>query len=88
VCNFQVGSALTTGTGAAVVMAGSGQPCNVFWRVGSSATIGTGTALQGNLLASASIALVSGSSVVGRALAVNAAVTLDHNTVTLASCAP
>jgi Ice-binding-like len=51
--------------------------------VGSSATLGTGTAFQGNVLALASISLVSGSSLTGRALALNAAVTLDHNDVTL-----
>jgi Ice-binding-like len=85
---FQVGTAVTTATGASVVMAGGGQACNVFWKLGSSATLGTGTAFEGNLLASASITLVSGSSLVGRALAVNAAVTMDHNTVALATCSP
>jgi len=64
-------------------MAGSGAPSHVFWQVGSSATLGTGTAFQGNILASASITLVTGSSLVGRALAVNAAVTSDHNDVSL-----
>ena len=64
-------------------MAGSGRLGNVFWQVGSSATVATTTAFQGNLLASASITLVSGSSLVGRALALNAAVTSDHNAVSL-----
>lgn len=81
---FQVGTAMTTATNASVVMAGGGKPGNVFWKVGSSATIGTGTAFQGNLIAYASIALVGGSSVAGRALALNAAVTLDNNNVSLA----
>jgi hypothetical protein len=80
---FQVGTAITTATSSSVVMAGSGKPGNVFWQVGSSATIGTATAFQGNLLAYASITLVSGSSVVGRALALNAAVTLDNNRISL-----
>jgi type VI secretion system secreted protein VgrG len=80
---FQVGTAITTATGSSVVMAGSGKPANVFWQVGSSATIGTATAFQGNLLAYATITLVSGSSVVGRALALNAAVTMDNNSVSL-----
>jgi hypothetical protein len=80
---FQVGSALTTATSSSVVMAGGGNPGNVFWKVGSSATIGTSTAFQGNLLAYASITLTGGSSVVGRALAVNAAVTLDNNAISL-----
>ena len=80
---FQIGSALTTATGSSVVMAGSGQPGNVFWQVGSSATLGTATAFQGNVLALASISLVSGTELVGRALALNAAVTLDNNDVSL-----
>jgi hypothetical protein len=85
---FQIGSTITTASGSSVIMAGSGVPCNVFWQVGSSGTIGTGTAFQGNILASASITLTSGSTLVGRALAVNAAVTMDHNDISLGSCAP
>jgi Ice-binding-like len=66
---FQIGTGITTGT-AAVIMAGGGQPCNVFWQVGSLATIGTGTAFQGNLLAGTAITFTGvGSSLVGRALA-------------------
>jgi hypothetical protein len=80
---FQIGTALTTATGSSVVLAGAGTAGNVFWNVGSSATLGTGTAFQGTLLAYASITLTGGSSVVGRALALNAAVTLDNNYVTL-----
>ena len=82
---FQVGTAITTATNASVVMAGGGKPGNVFWQVGSSATIGTATAFQGNLLAYATVTLVSGSSIVGRALALNAAVTLDNNSISLAN---
>jgi type VI secretion system secreted protein VgrG len=80
---FQIGTAITTASNSSVVMAGSGTPSNVFWQVGSSATIAMGTAFQGSLLASASITLVSGASLVGRALAVNAAVTSEHNAVSL-----
>jgi hypothetical protein len=80
---FQIGTAMTTGTNSSVVMAGSGKPGNVFWQVGSSATIAIGTAFQGNILASASITLVSGSRLVGRAFALNAAVTSDDNAVSL-----
>jgi hypothetical protein len=78
---FQIGTAITTASGSSVVMTGSGQPGNVFWQVGSSATIATATAFKGNILASASITLVSGTQLVGRALALNAAVTSDHNAV-------
>jgi hypothetical protein len=83
---FQMGSAITTASNSSVVMAGSGTPCNVYWQVGSSATIASGSAFQGNILASASITLTSGSNLVGRALAVNAAVTLDHSNVSLGNC--
>ena len=80
---FQIGSAITTATSSSVVLAGSGQANNVFWQVGSSATLATGSAFQGNLLALASVTLVSGAQLTGRALALNAAVTLDHNAVAL-----
>jgi hypothetical protein len=80
---FQIGTAITTGSSSSVVMAGSGKAGNVFWQVGSSATISMGTAFQGNILASASITLVSGSNLVGRALALNAAVTSDDNAISL-----
>jgi type VI secretion system secreted protein VgrG len=79
---FQVGSALTTATGSSMAMLGGGDACNVFWNVGTSATLGTGSSFKGNILASASITLTSGSSLEGRALAVNAAVTSDNNAVT------
>jgi type VI secretion system secreted protein VgrG len=80
---FQIGTAITTATSSSVTLAGGGQANNVFWKVGSSATLGTGTAFQGNLLALASITLVSGAQLTGRALALNAAVTFDHNAVAL-----
>jgi hypothetical protein len=80
---FQMGSTLTTATGARVVLANGALASGVFWQVGSSATIGTGTSLQGNLMALASITMVTGSSIVtGRAMALNAAVTLDTNKIT------
>lgn len=80
---FQIGSAITTATDSSVLMTGSGNAGNVFWQVGSSATIASGTDFQGNVLAYASITLVSGANLTGRALAVNAAVTMDHNSVSL-----
>jgi hypothetical protein len=79
---FQVGSAMTTAAGSSMIMAGGGDPCNVFWTLGTSATLGTGSSFKGNLLASASITLTSGSNLEGRALALNAAVTSDNNVVT------
>ena len=82
---FQVGSSLTTATGASVTVINGGadydESC-VFWQVGSSATLGEGTAFVGNILAYADITIVSGSSLLGNALAINGAVTLDFNSVT------
>jgi hypothetical protein len=83
---FQVGSAITTATGSTVAMAGNGNPCNVFWRVGSSATLGTTSSFKGNILALASVTLTSGSDLAGRALALTAAVTSDDNAVSIAEC--
>jgi hypothetical protein len=80
---FQMGSTLTTATNAQVVLTNGALASGVFWQVGSSATIGTGTSLRGNLMALASITMVTGSTIVtGRAMALTAAVTLDTNTIT------
>jgi hypothetical protein len=79
---FQVGSTLTTSSGAAVVVINGGadfDDSNVFWQVGSSATVGTGTSFVGNIVAYASITLATGSSLSGNALAIVGAVSLDSN---------
>jgi Ice-binding-like len=83
---FQMGSTLTTASGSTVQVINGGQNCNVFWQVGSSATIGTTTTFVGNILALTSITLNTGATVSGRALARNGAVTMDTNTVTRSSC--
>ena len=80
---FKIGSALTTASGSSVQVINGGSTCNVFWQVGSSATLGTGTNFVGNILALSSITLTTGASVSGRLLARNGAVTLDSNTVTV-----
>jgi hypothetical protein len=74
---FKIGSTLTTASNASVVFA-NGSGSNVFWAVGSSATLGTGTTFTGNILAVASITLTTGANVTGRSLA-RAAVTMDSN---------
>jgi len=74
---------ITSGTANVV----GGDPCNVWWKVPSSATLGTNTSLIGNILALTSITLNTGASLNGRALARNAAVTLDQNTITNVTCA-
>lgn len=80
---FQVGSTLTTASASSVAVINAGQSCNVFWQIGSSATLGTGTSFIGNILALDSITLNSGSSVNGHLLARNGAVTLDDGRVTV-----
>jgi len=84
---FKIGSTLTTASGSSVLLINGGSPCNVFWQVGSSATLGTTTSFVGNILALASITLTTGARVTGRTLARTGAVTLDSNTVTAAACA-
>jgi hypothetical protein len=79
---FKIGSTLTTSSGSAVTVINGGNSCNhVFWQVGSSATLGTGTSLVGDILALTSITLTTGANTGGRLLARNGAVTLDTNNV-------
>jgi uncharacterized repeat protein (TIGR01451 family) len=83
---FKIGSTLTTASNSSVQVINGGQACNVYWQVGSSATLGTTTSFVGNILALTSITLNTGASVSGRALARSGAVTLDSNTITLPVC--
>jgi type VI secretion system secreted protein VgrG len=78
---FQTGSTLTTASGSSVLLINSANAGNVFWEVGSSATLGTGTAFIGNIMAQSSITLTTGASLNGRALARVGAVTLDSNAI-------
>ncbi|MDX6350417.1 MAG: hypothetical protein QOF84_5207 [Streptomyces sp.] len=84
---FQIGSTLITAPGSHVTLVNGAQPCNVFWQVGSSATIDTTTAFKGDILALTSITVNTGAVIQGRALARNGAVTLDTNSITKADCA-
>ena len=82
---FQIGSTLITASNSSVVTINDNliPECNVFWQVGTSATLGTNTAFQGHILADQSITLTTGASILeGSALAINAAVTLDTNRIT------
>ena len=83
---FLAGSTLTTASGSTVALENGAQACNVFWQVGSSATIGTTSDFVGTILALTSATLDTGASVDGRVLARNGAVTLDDNAVSLATC--
>src|SRR5207249_1987601 len=67
-----------------VILSGGARAANVFWQVGSSATLGTGSVFKGNILALASITVTSGAAVEGRLLARTGAVTLDSNVIGLA----
>jgi hypothetical protein len=86
---FQIGSTLTTASASKVVLINGASPCSVWWQIGSSATLGTGTQFQGSLLALTSITLTTGANILpGRALARNGAVTLDTNRITSTCTAP
>lgn len=82
---FKSASTLITSTNSSV---SGGNACNVWWRVGSSATLGTNTAFRGNILALTSITLNTGADVNGRALAQTGAVTMDSNAVSGCVAAP
>jgi hypothetical protein len=87
---FKAASTLVTAAGpgaSQVSLVNGAQSCNVFWQVGSSATIGTFSDFAGNVLALTGIQAQTSATINGRLLARNAAVTLDTNTVTAAQCA-
>jgi len=83
---FQISSTLITGSGSHIILANGAKACNVFWQVGSSATLGTNSVFKGNILALTSITLTTGANLEGRALARNGAVTLDTNVITGCTC--
>src|SRR5580692_9922465 len=79
---FQIGSALTTAVGSSVVLINGANAANIFWQVGSSATLGVGSIFYGTILAQVSVTVNSGAALNGRALARTGAVTLAANTIT------
>jgi len=83
---FQIASSLTTISNSSIVLIGNAQASNVYWQVGSSATLGTNSTFNGNILALTSITLTTGATLNGRALARNGAVTLDSNMVNVPPC--
>jgi hypothetical protein len=82
---FQIGSTLTTATGASVSFTGGASPCQVFWQVGSSAVIQTGNSFAGVIMALTSITL-DGGTLSGRALARNGAVTISGQETIVSGC--
>lgn len=83
---FQAGSTLITASSSVVALLNGANPCNVYWQVGSSATLGTNSAFVGTILALTSVTATTGASIEGRLFARNAAVTLDDNTITSPNC--
>jgi len=84
---FQATSDLVTASASSVSFINGAQPCNVFWQVTSSATLGSGSIFAGTILALTDITMASGVTLSGRALARNGAVTLIDDTIATSSCA-
>lgn len=84
---FQVGSSLTTGSATHVLLINGAQPCNVFWKIGASAALGTNSVFAGTVMALTTITGQTGMTMNGRLLARNGAVNLDTNTITTSACA-
>ncbi len=84
---FKAASTLITASASRVIVLGGSQACNVFWQVGSSATLGTNSRMLGTVMALASITATTGARIQGRLLARNASVTLQNNTITRNVCA-
>jgi hypothetical protein len=78
---FQIASTLTTTSGRQVILAGGAKASNIFWQVGTSATIGTTSVFKGNILAAISITMTTGATLDGKALAQTGAVSIDGNMV-------
>ena len=85
---FQMLSTLTTAASSHVLLINGAQSCNVYWRVGSSATLGASNTFRGNILAQTSITIGATTTIYGRALARDAAVTMGSDTITAEACAP
>lgn len=84
---FQIASTLTTGSATTVLLTNGAQPCNVFWQVGSSATLGTGSRFIGTVMAQATVTANTSATLDGRLLARTGAVNMDTNTITTSACA-
>ncbi|MGW0751553.1 ice-binding family protein [Streptomyces sp. NPDC002587] len=84
---FQIPEALTTASNSRVLLTNGASACNVYWQIGSSATLGTTSTFVGTIMALTSISVTTGTNIEGRALARNGAVTLDTNRIFLGGCA-
>lgn len=84
---FVIGTTLTTATAGSVILTNGASPCNVYWKVGSSATLDTGTSFEGNLMALESVSLNDSVTVLGRVLAREGEVTLINDVLSTPQCA-
>jgi Ice-binding-like len=84
---FKAGSTLITASNSRVALINGASSCNVFWQIGSSATLATTTSFKGTIMALTSISLKTGATLQGRAFARNGAVTMEHNTINSSGCA-
>jgi len=85
---FQIASTLTLGNGIHIILAGGAQAANIFWQVGTSATLGTTSVFKGTIMADQSISLNTGATVEGRLLASIGAVTIESSSVTVPGLQP
>jgi len=79
---FQIASSFTVAVGRSVILSGGAQASNIFWQVGSSATLNSNCNVSGNILALTTVTMGTGATLNGRAMARNASVTLLSNTIT------
>lgn len=85
---LQSADSLITASDSEVKLINGANPCNVFWQISKSATLGSGSSFTGNILALTSVSLATGATLEGRALARTGSVTLQANTITRPTCAP
>lgn len=78
---FQSGSSLLINTASTVYLSGGAKPSNIFWQVGSSATIAAGATFRGNILAYAGVAVKTGAYIQGSLIALTESITLQENDV-------
>ncbi len=83
---FVIGSTLTTASASSVILINGASPCNVFWHIGSSATLGSGTQFKGNVMALTDITLNNAVNVQGRVLARNGQISLINDVLDNSQC--